>query len=52
MKFPALREDTLSWERQVFEMGDPVIDFYRSCDDDPLGREEIRHRPRKVFGAE
>jgi hypothetical protein len=42
---------TLSWERPVFEMGGPVIDL-RTCDDDPLGRDEIRTRPRKVFSAE
>jgi len=43
LKFPAIREDTLFWDRPVLQ--DPktgeVVDFYGPCDHDPLGREEI-----------
>lgn len=43
LKFPAIREDTLSWDRPVLQdpaTGD-MVDFYGPCDHDPLGREEI-----------
>ncbi len=43
LKFPAIREDTLYWNRPALK--DPkngdIIDFYGSCDHDPLGKEEI-----------
>ena len=43
LKFPAIREDTLSWDRPVLK--DPsegdIIDFYGPCDHDPLGREQV-----------
>jgi hypothetical protein len=48
-KFPAMREDTLSWDRPVpDETAGKVIDFYGSCDSDPLGRDEIRAQKRKI----
>ena len=38
-----VREDTLSWDRPVLK--DPsegdIIDFYGSCNHDPLGREQV-----------
>jgi hypothetical protein len=44
LTFPAIREETLSWDRPVLK--DPsdgdIIDFYGSCDHDPLGADEIR----------
>lgn len=43
MKFPAIREDTLSWNRPVLKdsgEGD-LIDFCGPCDYDPLGKEAI-----------
>jgi len=47
MKFPALREDTLSWTQPVFdEAAGPIVDFYGSCDHDPLGIDEIRTQRR------
>lgn len=43
LKFPAIREDTLSSDRPVLK--DPsegdIIDFYGRCDHDPLGRAEV-----------
>ena len=43
LRFPAIREDTLSWDRPVLK--DPsegdIIDFYGPCDHDPLGRAEV-----------
>lgn len=43
LKFPAIREDTLFWDRPLLQ--DPkageIIDFYGPCDHDPLGKEEI-----------
>ena len=43
LTFPAIREDTLSWDRPVLKdasSGD-IIDYYGSCDHDPLGKDEI-----------
>jgi hypothetical protein len=43
MRFPAIGEDTLSWDRPVLKdksTGD-IIDYYGSCNHDPLGKEEI-----------
>ena len=43
LTFPAIREGTLSWDRPVLK--DPsegdIVDFYGSCDHDPLGEDEI-----------
>ena len=43
LKFPAIREETLSWARPVLK--DPrdgdIIDFYGPCDHDPLGKAEV-----------
>ena len=43
LKFPAIKEETLSWDRPVLK--DPsegdIIDFYGPCDHDPLGREQV-----------
>lgn len=44
MKFPAIRESTLGWNRPVLKdasSGD-VIDYYGSCNHDPLGKAEVR----------
>jgi hypothetical protein len=44
MKFPAIQEETLSWDRPVLK--DPsegdLIDFHGSCSYDPRGKDEIR----------
>jgi hypothetical protein len=46
LTFPAIREETLNWDRPVLK--DPregdIISFYGPCDYDPLGREEIRRQ--------
>ena len=43
MKFPPIREDTLSWDRPVLnENAGNIVDFYGPCDHDPLGAEEVR----------
>ena len=43
LRFPAIREETLSWNRPMLK--DPsegdIIDFYGPCDHDPLGKAEI-----------
>src|SRR5438445_13860961 len=43
LRFPAIREETLYWDRPVLK--DPsdgdIISFYGPCDHDPLGKEEI-----------
>jgi hypothetical protein len=53
MKFPPMREDSLSWKQPVFdESSAAIIDFYGSCDYDPLGSEEIRVQRRlKLHGV-
>jgi len=43
LRFPAIQEETLSWNRPVLKdtsEGD-IIDFYGPCDQDPLGKAEI-----------
>ena len=47
MKFPALREDSLSWEKPVLdESAGNIVDFYGPCDYDPAGLDEIRAQRR------
>ncbi len=58
LKFPPIREDTLSWDRPVLEDASTstLIDFYGPCDYDPLGKEEIEiqkddlHKDRTIDG--
>jgi hypothetical protein len=43
LKFPAMQERTLSSDHPVLKdpkTGD-IIDFYGSCDDDPLGKDQV-----------
>jgi hypothetical protein len=50
MKFPPIREDSLSWARPVLDDNSTaIIDFYGPCDYDPLGSEEIRNQRRLKF---
>lgn len=46
LRFPAIREESLFWDRPVLK--DPsegdIIDFYGPCDHDPLGRDEVRRQ--------
>jgi hypothetical protein len=53
MKFPPMREDSLSWSQPVFDDSSAaIIDFYGSCDYDPLGKDEIRVQRRlKLHGT-
>ncbi|MDH3445188.1 MAG: hypothetical protein OEN50_14770 [Deltaproteobacteria bacterium] len=47
MKFPPMLEDTLSWEQPVLDTSaGSVIDFYGSCDHNPVGEDEIRTQRR------
>ena len=49
LTFPAIREETLSWDRPVLKdasEGD-IIDFYGPCDHDPLGKDEIESQRRR-----
>jgi hypothetical protein len=50
LKFPAMREDSLSWERPVLDsVSGNIIDFYGPCDYDPLGVDEIRAQRRVLL---
>lgn len=43
MRFPAIREESLYWDRPVLKDvsdGD-IIDFSGPCDHDPLGKDEV-----------
>lgn len=46
LKFPAIRPETLFWDRPVLR--DPsegdIIDFHGPCDYDPLGKAEIERQ--------
>ena len=53
LTFPAIREETLSWDRPVLKdpsAGD-IIDFYGSCDHDPLGQDEIASQKAQLRRA-
>lgn len=48
LKFPAIREETLSWASPVLKdasEGD-IIDFYGPCDYDPHGKEAVQAQKR------
>lgn len=50
MKFPAILEDTLSWEQPVLDPSSGnIMDFYGPCDHNPLGSEEIRVQRRVIL---
>jgi hypothetical protein len=50
MKFPPMREDSLSWEQPVFdEAAGNTIDFYGPCDHDPLGADEVKAQRRVLL---
>ncbi len=51
IKFPAMREDTLSWDRPVLDGATNTIDFYGPCDYDPLGLDEVRAQRRAHIHA-
>lgn len=47
MKFPMIREDTLfSVDPRLNESAGNIVDFYGSCDHDPLGSDEIKAQRR------
>lgn len=48
LRFPAIREETLSWVSPVLKdaaSGD-IIDFYGPCDYDPHGKEAVQAQKR------
>jgi hypothetical protein len=53
MKFPPMREDTLSWEQPVLdENAGNIIDFYGPCDYDPTGAAERTRQRRHRFSGD
>ena len=50
LRFPAIREDTLASSRPILK--DPnegdIIDFYGSCDHDPLGKDEVESQRQQA----
>ena len=50
MKFPPLRQDTLTWSQPVLdENSGNIIDFYGPCDHDPMGQDEINSQERDLL---
>lgn len=50
LHFPAMLEETLSWERPVLKdasTGD-VVHFYGSCDYDPHGKDAVQTQTRDL----
>jgi hypothetical protein len=41
-KFESIREDTLASSQPVLKDVDDIVDFYGSCNHDPLSKEEIQ----------
>jgi hypothetical protein len=53
MKFPPMREDTLSWGQPVLdENAGNIIDFYGPCNYDPTGAAERTRQRRHRFHAD
>jgi hypothetical protein len=51
MKFPPMREGTLSWKQPVLdENAGKIIDFYGPCDYDPTGALEKAHQRNHFTG--
>ena len=47
LKFPAIRQDTLSWDRPVLQgRTGAIVDFYGPCDHDPTGKAEVAEQKR------
>ena len=50
LTFPAIRKETLAWDSPVLK--DPsegdIINYYGSCDHDPLGQDEIARQRRQL----
>jgi hypothetical protein len=50
LKFPAMREDTLSWQQPVLDsLTGNIVDFYGPCDYEPTGPDEIRAQRRVIL---
>ena len=53
LKFPAMREDTLSWQQPILDpQTGNIVDFYGPCDYDPVGLDEIRVQRRVLLRGE
>jgi hypothetical protein len=47
MKFPPMRQDSLSWTQPILDgSSTSFIDYYGSCAYDPLGKDEIKVQRR------
>ena len=50
LKFPAIREDSLSWEQPILDSSTGnIVDFYGPCDYNPVGLDEIRVQRRVIL---
>ena len=50
LKFPAMREDTLSWQQPLLDpQAGNIVDFYGPCDYNPVGSDEIRVQRRVLL---
>jgi hypothetical protein len=55
MKFPAIRQETLSEAAPALTTSGDLIDFYGPCDHDPLGKDEVQSQKlqrQHLFTAE
>ena len=41
-KFESIQEETLASAQPILKNADDIVDFYGSCNHDPLGKEEIQ----------
>ena len=48
LRFPAIDPDTLSSDHPALDQGGEMIDFYGSCDEDPLGMDQILHQKQEA----
>ncbi len=50
LQFPAMRPETLAWDKPVLKdpsSGD-IVDFYGPCDQDPTGKAEVAAQTAQV----
>ena len=53
MKFPPMRQETLSWEQPVLdEAAGNIVDFYGPCDYSPTGKDAVENQRREILHQE
>jgi hypothetical protein len=50
LQFPEMRPETLDWDRPMLDdSSGSVVDFYGSCDHDPMGADALKSQRRVIL---